>query len=184
MDWVQTAAIVFSLVIAFAALTASRGEAALRMRPWVGITGVQCGPPVEAAPQGIFGTITVNYDNLGAVPAESITITLQVQPLRLRLTPAYYGVLFPHEPSDQRFGIGAAEVGRIVAWLDQNPVVRLRGTITYGFGTKKRWLGLWGERTRWRTTFEACMRPGDQAAFHAHDDVLLKQWSNVSTTAL
>ena len=194
MDWVQTAAIVGALVVAIAALSVSRSEAALRIRPWVNITGVRYGPAPDGSEGRVTAAITVCYDNIGALPARFLTFELgfplvvaRVSGARATVTTtadhrfvgATVGVVFPREASEAEFTMDAGLRDRLMTSLGKGQTVQFSGIVTY-FGTNNnKWLGLGGDPTTWHTRFTAIMRPGEVADYRAGKDVLLR-WANES----
>lgn len=195
MDFFQTVTslvLVVSLLIAWGALRASAKEAALRTRPWVGLTGVDYGPRPEGAGEEAVAAISLRYDNIGALPAQSVSFDLRAQPLPpfdpgsdagFRFDSGYLGVFFPGEPGVQDFAMVEPLRDRLMRWLDADRQVLLDGTITYGFGAKKGWLGLWGKRTTWRTTYRTWMHPVDLKEYRAGSKVRLR-WSHESAADL
>lgn len=164
-----------SLFLAWRAIVHGREDSSLRVRPWVGVTGFDYKAPSGT---GLFveETISVHYQNIGNLPARSLTIELTAQPIvppgddstssddPQKFDTLTFGAVFPGEDSVQHFRLVGVQSGRLAAWLRAYDV-RLTGEVSYGFTGKESYV----------TTFEAVIPLGADEDAHI-------SWANQSAS--
>ena len=112
------------------------GEAELRTRPWVGMTGTSIVVP-QLADLGHTVVAILEFTNVGVLPAEGLTLTSSARPSGR------------DEPSDPFQTMGPATIfpnelttlverasSRIDDWISEGLMIEIHGQATYGYGSK------------------------------------------------
>ena len=172
-----------SLAVALWAIFHTLGEAALRTRPWIGITGCKYARGLGA--DGEPGEmLTFTFHNVGLLPAHSLwtrDISVGVaegDPVTLgysgpindyfELDGRPLGTVFPNEPGLASLMIDGERLARFSRWREESRQVLVRASFSYELG-----------RHTYSTGFRIIVRFGET---EAESGEVLINWANEAAT--